>query len=74
MTEQLTSEFKQMRYDTSSIVNDLIHQTAADNLPVIPSPAPEPAPVVDTATYADGSSNDEMIKIDSATTATKLPR
>ena len=63
-----------MRYDILSIVNDLIHQTAADNLPVFPSPAPEPAPVVDTDTNAAGNSNDEMIKIDSATTATKLPR
>ena len=61
-----------MRYDILSIVNDLIHQTAADNLPVLPkaAPSPEPEPVPYIATNAAGNSNDEMIKIYSETTTT----
>ena len=67
MTEQLKSEFKQMRYDILSIVNDLIHQTAADNLPVLPesAPSPEPEPVPYIATNAAVNSNDDIDDIQS---------
>ena len=56
MAEQLTSEFKRIRYDILIRGTALIIQPPADTHPVLPAPVPYPA------MNSVGNSNSERIK------------